>query len=122
MRIPPRITLLVALTGVWFTAHAVDDAYKTARKQAKDTYEMDRKGCKDMSGEARQNCLHIAAEKRDAAMADAKKLKTHGAWLHGDASQTEQSYSNLPASGAGSSSQPRTAGNQPGEFMGNAPK
>ena len=122
MRIPPGITLLVALAGVWFTAHAADDAYKTARDQAKATYKADRKGCKNMSGEARQNCLHIAKEKRDAAMMDADKLKTHGTWWHGDASQTEQSYSKLPASGTGSSSQPRTAGNQPGEFMGNVQK
>jgi hypothetical protein len=121
MRNPLRITVLVGLTGVWFTAHAVDDAYKVARDQANATYKADRKGCKDLSGEARQNCLHIAKEKREAAMMDAEKLKTHGSWLHGDASRAEQSYSQLPASGAATTSQPRTAGNQPGEFMGNAP-
>jgi len=117
----PAILTATALAAASFAAHAVDDAYKTARDQADTTYKADRKGCKDMSGEARQNCLHIAKEKRDASMAEAKKLKTHGANLHGDASQTEQSYSKLPASGAETSSQSRTAGNQPGESMGNAP-
>ena len=117
----PAILAATTLAAASLTAHAADDAYKTARKQANATYKMDRKACKDKSGEERQNCLHIAIEKRDAAMADAKKLKTHGGTLHGDASQTEQSYSKLPASGDESASHPRTAGNQPGEFMGNAP-
>ena len=116
-------TILMASTFAVasFSALAVDDAYKTARDQANATYKADRKGCKDMSGEARQNCLHIAKEKREAAMMDAKKLKTHGSWWHGDSSQTEQSYSKLPASGAGTPSQ-QTAGNQPGQFMGNVQK
>lgn len=116
------IILTLALSAATVTSYAVDDAYKSARKQAKDTYEMDRKACKDKSGDERHNCLNIAKQKRDAAIADAKKLKTHGARLHGDASQTEQSYSKLPASGAGIGSQPRTAGNQPGQFMGDVQK
>ena len=116
----PNILAAAALAAATFSAYSANDAYKTARDQANATYKADRKACKDTSGEARQDCLRIATEKRRAEMAEAKKLKTHGALLNGDASQTKQSYSQLPASGAGSSSQ-RTAGNQPGESMGNAP-
>jgi len=115
------IIAAAALAAASFTAHAADEAYKNARKQADQTYKMDRKGCKGFSGDERQNCLHQAKAKHDQEIGEARKLKTHGAALHGDASQTRNSASQLPANGAASASQPNTAGNKPGEFMGNAP-
>jgi hypothetical protein len=116
-----KITVAAALAGASFSTLAVDDAYKAARDQANNTYKMDRKGCKGFSGKEREDCLHQAKSKHDQAIIEAKKLKTHGAYLHGDASQAPTSYSKLPASGDATASQGRTAGNQPGQFMGNAP-
>jgi hypothetical protein len=118
---PLSIVIGAYFAAAGFAAHAADDAYKNARKQADETYKMDKKNCKGMDRKDRDTCMHQAKSKHDQEIGEARKLKTHGAARHGDASQTQTSASQLPANGAASASQPRTAGNRPGEFMGNAP-
>lgn len=139
---PLNFLVAAALGCMSAGAFAKDDGLEGVKDQAKATYKMDKKACEPLPRDEQKRCEHRAKAQYDQATADLRRMKAEqrkedaaaraekrdrkerldvgsgGYQAHGDGIPGS---SKIPAAGAQSSFDQRTAKPEPGKTMGNAP-